>query len=307
MDQEKNSAAKFAFYYVFSLIALIFTAQSVGMIIFQIINKNIVDALETFQGQYSSGALKFAISAIIIASPIYFLTTAQINKNLFSGKLEKDAGVRKWLSYLILLVSSLVMLGFLVGVIFNFLNGELTIKFILKALSAIIISAIIFTYYFYDIRRANVIGAKDKIIKIYFFASLVLIIAALISAFVFVESPAETRKIKYDAKIIENFNQIDSGINEYYRLNKKLPDNLDILLKETTFLREENLLDPVSKKKFDYKVADEKTYELCATFMIASKDYENRVDYYLDKRWGHNAGYQCLKQKVSALDRLKID
>lgn len=303
MEQEKNSAAKFAFYYVFSLIALIFTAESVGMIIFQIINKNIVDVLETFHGQYSSGALKFAISAIIIASPIYFLTTAQINKNIFNGKLEKDAGVRKWLSYLILLVSSLVMLGFLVGVIFNFLNGELTIKFILKALSAIIISAIIFTYYFYDIRRTDVIGVKDKIIKIYFFGSLVLIVAALISAFVFVESPAETRKIKYDAKIIENFNQIDSGINEYYRLNKKLPDSLDTLLKETTFLREENMVDP-AKKKFDYKVADEKTYELCATFMIASKDYENRADYYLDKRWGHVAGYQCLKQKISQLEAM---
>ena len=158
MIGEKNNAAKYAFFYMLSLVALIFMALSAGIIVFQIINKNIVDALENFRGSYNSGALKFAISAIIIAAPIYYLTAFQINKNLFSGKLSKDSGIRKWLTYFILLVSTIVMLGFLVAVVYNFLDGELTTKFILKALTAIIIAAAIFTYYFYDIRRENVAG-----------------------------------------------------------------------------------------------------------------------------------------------------
>jgi hypothetical protein len=298
MEQEKNNAAKYAFFYMLSLVALIFMSLSTGIIVFQIINKNIVDALQIYSGQYSSGALKFAISALIISAPIYYLAAREINKNLFSGKLEKDSGIRKWLTYFILLVSSLVMLGWLVAIIFNFLDGELTIKFILKALTAIVIAAAVFSYYFYDIKREIVVGVENKIIKEYFYGSLIIVIAALISAFIFVESPIETRNIKHDVQITNDFSQIDSGINEYYLTNKKLPDNLDTLLKEITYLREENLIDPSTKNRFDYKVIDEKNYELCATFMVNSKDYENKADYYLDKRWGHDAGYQCLKQKV---------
>ena len=69
MEQQN---AKFAFYYLLSLVALIFMALSTGMIIFQIINKCIVDVLEINPGMYDSGILKFAISAIIIAAPIFF-------------------------------------------------------------------------------------------------------------------------------------------------------------------------------------------------------------------------------------------
>jgi hypothetical protein len=299
MIGEKNNAAKYAFFYMLSLVALIFMALSAGIIVFQIINKNIVDVLENFRGSYNSGSLKFAISAIIIASPIYYLAAAQINKNLFSGKLGKDSGIRKWLTYFILLVSTIVMLGFLVAVIYNFLEGELSTKFILKAITAIIIAAAIFTYYLYDIRRENVVGVKDKTIRIYFYGSLVLVAAALISAFIFVESPSETRNIKYDSNIINRLSQIDSVLNTYYYDNGKLPDNLDIMLSGITYLREEDMLDPATGKKFAYKAIDKNTYELCATFKLSSKNYENiNGPYYFEKRWDHEAGYQCIKQKV---------
>lgn len=299
MIGEKNNAAKYAFFYMLSLVALIFMALSAGIIVFQIINKNIVDVLENFRGSYNPGSLKFAISAIIIASPIYYLATAQISKNLFSGKLSKDSGIRKWLTYFILLVSTIVMLGFLVAVIYNFLDGELTTKFILKALTAIIIAAAIFTYYFYDIRRENVAGVKDKIVRIYFYGSLAIVAAVLISAFVFVESPAETRNIKYDSTILNRFSQIDSALNTYYYDNNKLPNDLASMLSGITYLREEDMTDPATGEKFEYKAIDKNTYELCANFKITSKDYENiNGPYYFDKRWDHQSGYQCLRQKV---------
>ncbi len=274
---------------------------STGIIIFQIINKNIIDALRTFRGDYSSEAMKFAISALIISAPIYYLTVAQINKNLFKGLLDKDSGVRKWLTYFILFVSSVVMLGWLVSVIYSFLDGELTVKFILKAATALIIAAVVFTYYLYDIKRGNAAGVKDKIIKIYFYGSLIIVIAALVSAFVFIESPRETRNIKHDDNILSQFDRIDGAINDYYRTNKKLPDSLDILLGGRFYLSEDILKDRTEKKKFDYKITGEKTYELCADFRTSNKgkEYNYRYGYY-NKRWQHDAGYQCLSQKVKA-------
>jgi len=277
-------------------------AESLGMIIFQIINKNIIDVLEAFRGSYSSGALKFAISALIIASPIYYLTTWQINKNLFAGYLEKDSGVRKWLSYFILFVSSVVMLGFLIGVIYNFLDGELTVKFILKALTAIIIAGTVFSYYFYDIKRLNVINVKDKIIRIYFYASLAVAIVVLVSAFIFVESPYTTRKIKHDNSLIDKFSQIDNALNTYYSDKVKLPVSFDELFQEITYLRREDMKDPVTGREFEYKVVGDKTYELCSTFLLSTKDNKSyEGGYSFDKRWDHDAGYQCLRQKINVI------
>src|SRR3989339_175203 len=139
---EKNNAAKFAFFYMLSLVSLIFTALSTGIIIFQFINKNITDVLSTTTTGFDSSALKFAISAVIIAAPIYFVLMSLINKNLFEGNLDKESGIRKWLTYFIIFISSVVMIGWLIGTVNFFLDGELTIKFILKSITAILFSEI---------------------------------------------------------------------------------------------------------------------------------------------------------------------
>ncbi|MDD5032078.1 MAG: DUF5671 domain-containing protein [Patescibacteria group bacterium] len=305
MQQTSNSAAKFAFFYMLSLVALIFMALTSGMIIFQIINKNIPDILNLYQGRFSPSQLKFAISALVISTPIFYVCMWRIFKNLTSGALEKDSGIRKWLTYFILLVSSVVMLGWLIATINSFLDGEFTTKFILKAITAIFIAAAIFTFYFYDIRRENV-KKNDRVIQVYFYASLVLVIAVFVASLFIVESPTQTRNRKYDNFILDNFSNIDSAIASYYQEFKKLPEGLNELEAEYSYLGEDTIKDPASKIMFDYRVVDKNTYELCATFKASNKD-ENieEYNYYKDK-WTHEAGYQCLEQKVHVEDGLKV-
>jgi len=301
MEQTQHNAAKYAFFYMLSLVALVFMALSTGMIIFQIINKYITDVLEQYSAQFSSQQLKFAISALLISSPIFYVTTRQIYKSLFSGALNKDSGVRKWLTYFILLVAAIVVIGWLIGIVNSFLDGELTLKFILKALTAIAIAVIIFTFYLYDIRREEIAGKQDKVIRMYFFGSLAIVIIVFVIALLIVESPAETRKRKLDNAIINNFSQIDSAMSNYYYDYQKLPENLDNLVADSDFLTEEYILDPVTKEKFDYNIKDNNTYELCANFQTSNK--EDRDDYnYYNKAWLHDAGYQCLSQKVRLKD-----
>lgn len=296
---EQQNSAKFAFYYLLSLVALVFMALSTGMIIFQVINKAIVDAIGATPGLFDSGALKFAISALIISIPIYYVLAWKINKSLFSGQLDKNAGVRKWLTYFILLISAVVMIGWLIATLNNFLNGELTLKFILKALTAIIISALIFVYYLYDIRREEVANKKDKIISIFFYGSLAIIIATLITSFFFVESPAQTRAKKQDNSILDQFERIDNAINTYYLDNKKLPSKLEDLTgnKPGYYISEDDLKDQVTKEKFGYKLTAKDTYELCASFKTTNKG-KDQLDYYFRDRWPHDGGQQCIGQKI---------
>lgn len=294
----QNNSAKFAFFYMLSLVALIFMALSTGIIIFQIINKNIVDAINVYRGNYSSDALKFAISAIIISAPLYYFSVLQINKNLFSGALGKDSAIRKWLTYLILFISSVVMAGWVVGTIYNFLDGELTFKFILKSLTSIGIAATIFSYYFYDIKRENTQGVKDGVVKGYFVGSLVVILICVVSAFIFVESPTETRNRKHDNNILASFSQIDNAMETYYMSIGELPADLDELVEEIEYLETRGIENPATKKEFGYNVVGAKSYELCANFKTSTYDHEDDNRYYYQKEWKHEAGEQCLDQKV---------
>jgi len=280
MENQKNNAAKFAFFYMLSLVALIFMALSVGMIIFQIINKSIVDIINQYQGSFSPDQLKFAISALIISTPIYYFTSAQIHKNLFIGALGKDSGIRKWLTYFILFVASVVMIGWLIGLINTFLDGDLTVKFILKALTAIGISGAVFGFYFYDIKREEIEGKKNKVIQIYFYASLVVVIAAFTASLFFVESPSQTRNRKIDDMILNNFSMIDNAVSLYFHDFGQLPADLDILQKESEFLGEKDLQDPQIKGRFDYKTLDNNKYELCANFRTSNQDDDYKIDYW---------------------------
>jgi len=301
MQNTSNNAAKYAFFYMLSLVALIFMAQSTGMIIFQIINKNIIDIIDNYS-DFSSNALKFAISALIVSAPIFFLTMRQVYKNLYSGKLDKDSGVRKWLTYFIILVSSVVMLGWLIGTINNFLDGELTTKFVLKAITAIFIAAVIFTFYLYDIKRDQVAGQKDKVVRVYFYGALIIVIATFVASLFYVESPRQTRDRKLDNAILDKFDQIDGAMNTYYKENEILPSSLEELIPEFTYISQKDIMDQVTKEVFGYKILDANKYELCANFRLPNiEDEENRYDYHKD-RWPHESGYQCLGQKVRKLD-----
>lgn len=302
MNQEQttdNHSAKFAFLYMLSLVALVLTSLSVGMVIFQIINKYIPDMIGRFGESFSSGQLRFAIAALIVAAPIFFLTSQQIYKNLFKGVLAKDSGVRKWLTYFILLVSSVIILGWFIGLINNYLEGELTIKFILKTFTAMGISAIAFTFYLYDIQRNNIVGRKDNIIRTYFYGALIIIIATFVSALLIVESPQQARDHKLDNAILEDFNIIADGLNNYYDKNQKLPATLEELESEVLFVTEENFKDLETNQVYEYKVIGDGEYQLCAIFRTSNVDGQDVNDrFYPRGGWPHEAGKQCIGQNI---------
>ena len=303
---EKQQNAKFAFFYLLSLVALVFVALSSGMIIFQIINKLVVDDLTLAPGSFSQDALRFAISAIIIAGPIYFAMMWLINKNLLSGMMEKESGIRKWLTYFILLVSAVVMIGWFIATVGSFLNGEFTLKFILKSLTSILISALIFSYYLYDIKRDDV-SKNNNVIRIYFYGSIALVAVALVIAFFFIDSPLKVRDQKFDQAVINKFSQIDYAINAYFGENKKLPADLNALLNggSTYYVIESDLTDPATNKLFVYNVKAKDAYEICATFKTENKSQVKDQSYYVDTRWLHDVGYQCLKQRIATIDQTK--
>jgi len=288
----KNGNAKFTFLYLLSLIGLIFTALGVGMILFQIVNKNIADVIRDYSGQYSSSELNFGLSALVVAAPLYFFISYQIFKSLFLGDLGKDSAVRRWLTYFILLVSSTVMIGWFISIINSFLSGELTLKFILKSVIAIGIAALIFSFYLYDIRREETKGVKDKLIRAYFQGTLVLVAAVFVAGIFFAESPREARLRRFDNQMLDNFISIEDAVDIYYAKNKKIPQNLKELY-DLNLITIDKLKNPLNGENIEYRTVGNNQYELCSDFSLSNKDRQG--EFYWGDRWLHDAGHQCFQ------------
>lgn len=302
MDNKHN--AKYAFYYLLSLAALIFMAVSFGMIIFSIIDKTIPDVINGYTGGVDS-QLKFAISALFIAAPIFYFISRLIHRGLHKGELEKESGIRRWLTYFIILVSALIILGVFVGVINNFLSGELTGRFIFKALTMLLIAGVSFSFYFYDIKRENP-DRPDKVVRIFCFASLALVLAAFTAAWFFVESPSVARARRLDQALIQNFYSLENAANSYYDRYKKLPADLaELKTDKNIYLAELALIDPETKTPISYNKVSDKEFEFCATFRTDSiAENAKQGNSYIGLESGskeHRAGYQCLRGNLYSL------
>jgi hypothetical protein len=297
MSSQHGSAAKIMFYYLLVLVALSFTAFGLGQILFQIINATFPESTYYYDGIVSQSSLRFGISSVIVAAPIYWFITHLINKELANKELDKGSSVRKWLTYLILFVSSVTVLGLLIGILNSFLNGEVTVKFILKWLTVLVISGTIFLYYLYDIRRDDF--KTNSVIWTFRIVFLTLGLGSLIAGFFYVDFPSQVRAQREDQARVDRLRSITYQMDEYYRQNEKLPTALS----ELEGILPGMLKDPVTEVPFDYSVKAETSYELCAQFETSNKEESentmSRSEYWVDPDFIHGAGEQCFTKEIS--------
>lgn len=303
----KNHNPKYAFYYLLSLAALIFMSVSVVMIVFEIIDMSIFDSL-AYHGLVSNqGSLRFGISALLVSSPIFFVCVNLINKGLKKEEIKKDSLLRNWLTYFILAVSAVMILGSVVGIINSFLSGEMTLKSILRLLTIVVVSALVFSFYLYDIKREE-IKKKDRVIKTFFFSSLVLIIIVFVSSWFFVDSPKIARERKIDQKLLNNIYSVESYINAYYEKEEVLPESLNDLSGVISGgILEENMINPRTGERVEYNKLGEENFELCSNFKTDSYESERNRSYPVYMNDGvkvYVVGRNCFKGNLWAKERL---
>lgn len=305
-QQQPNHDAKFTFFYLLSLVALLFMSLSAGMIIFQLINKFVPEIGSSYSNRFSSGTLRFAISALVVSIPIFYMITGQIYKNLHQGVLRADSFIRRWLTYLILFVSSVVMIVWVIITINNFLNGELTLKFALKFLSVLAIAGTVFGFYLYDIKREKPEEGKDPVVRAFFWATLAVVIGVFISGLFIVEAPWKVKARRVDSEITSNLQTIQFRINEYFEKYEKLPVELEDMGEDERYSIKDSITDPRTGNVYEYNVLGEKRYELCADFETSNKEEDQsypRVT--LNSSWSHDAEYKCFELEVERVDSSK--
>ncbi len=298
---ERGSAARHTFYYLLALFTLGFTALGVGQILFQVINYLLPETVYSYDTAFDDEVLRFGITALVISSPIFYFCTKTINRELAKKKLDLHSLVRKWLTYLILLLSSVTIIVDLMVTFYSFLSGELTTKFILKAIVILGIAALVFFYYLYDIGREKFI-ADDPKIKLYRNIFGLIAVVSLVFGIYFNTSPGDVRAEKEDRERVNRLSSIHWQVEQYLREKKSMPENLEAIEDQ---LYDGGIDDPVTDEAFPYSVTGENTYSICATFEFSNREREVNNGYWRNPDWLHDAGEYCFDKTVERPTELR--
>lgn len=146
-------SAKDAFTYLLSFSMLGLWAQSLGQVGFIWIDQTIPDATQNNYGD-PYYQLAFCLARLIVAYPVYLWLMRNINRSLRRYREKHFSAVRKWLTYLTLLIVSLIGIGTLIAFLTSFLRGEVTMRFALKSVVVLLIVGGVLRYYLNWLRRA---------------------------------------------------------------------------------------------------------------------------------------------------------
>ncbi|MEI7424728.1 MAG: DUF5671 domain-containing protein [Candidatus Staskawiczbacteria bacterium] len=300
MEQEiKRNIPRDVFLHLLAIVTLYWSAVTFVTLLWQYINYFFPDVLNNFYGYMGfAGPIRFAVSSLIIVFPVFISVSWYLNKIYRREAQVRESKIRKWLIYLTLFITSLVIIGDLVSIINTLLGGEITARFFLKALSIILVAGVIFGYYLDDVRRET----PTKSAKYFAFGSGVLILVVVVGSFFIVGSPATARLIQFDEQKISDLTGVQWEIVTYWQGKEKLPATLADLNNKISGYIAPN--DPQSGTSYEYNIisAENLSFELCANFNKASQQTSPKSIYMvgsgISQNWDHQAGRTCFERTI---------
>jgi hypothetical protein len=297
----ENHTAKHFVLQLGSLIGLYISVSFLLVLIIGIVNLRFPDAAEGYWAIESATAgVRIGIAMVMVFFPTYLILTRIVNRLRRSEGSGAYLGLTKWLIYLSLLIGGVAILIDLVMVINTFLEGELTERFLLKALAVLVVIGSAVHYYILDAKGYWLTQEKRSV---YYGAGAALVaLAVVVCGFNYLETPAEVRERKLDEKQITDLQLIQNEIHTYYSLTNALPADLEKI-------RAANPLPEASEGRAPYAYENtEKGFKLCAEFAHPSIPGQYGTVYYYDEtmtiknadNWEHPAGEYCFERVVQA-------
>jgi hypothetical protein len=146
------TAAREAFLYGLLIVALYVSAFYFGMLVFTFIERAFP---ETSAIPALREAVRLPVSVLVVALPVFLFVSRLIGREVRLDPSKRLSETRSKLTYFTLFICASVMIGILAGLVYNLIGGELTIRFVLKSLTAAGIAAGVFWYCLREIRAEN--------------------------------------------------------------------------------------------------------------------------------------------------------
>lgn len=288
-----------------AVIALYGSVVSFITLIFSYIDHAFPDALQNsyyyYQDPYSGG-IRFAMASLIVLVPVAVILLRLIRQDIEKEHGKADIWVRRWALFLTLFIAGAAMVIDLITLINYFLGGEITTRFVLKVATILLVAAAVFMHFLADFwgywikfpSRARSVGI----------AAAVLMVATIASGFVIIGSPTSIRMQRLDAQKVNDLQNIQWQVINYYQTKGRLPTDLAQLNDPLTGTIVPK--DAESGQDYGYRVTTAPySFEVCADFNVASdgvtgpdKSIAMHPGMTDDQNWQHSASQTCFERTI---------
>lgn len=283
-----GTAAKDAFFYLLIFSTLTTWTFSLGWLAFTLIEIWLPDALfSPYAEVYTMPYITSALASIFISFPIFLVVSRSVLRDGRRHPETLDSPVRKWLTYIVLVIAALVFMGDLITALAYLLRGEITSRFLAKVLVVLLLSGGVFFYYFGGLKRSEIPKPDRRVNRDTAMAgvSALAVIVMAVLGFSHIGTPQTQRALRADGKRTQDLYGLGGHITVYWTRYHKLPEHLDQLPGAV-------IADAVTRQPYEYHLKDGSKYELCATFYLDSHlNDATRTP----SRWSHSAGRQCFE------------
>ncbi len=334
-SMESKTKALDVFLYLGIAISLITSVYNFLEIIFTAIDRKFIDIVSTptYVDMYNSD-MRLAIASLVVMYPIYLGLSWYVSKDIAKFLYKRDLTIRKVMIYATLFATVVTLIGTLVSVIYTYLGGELSVRFLYKALTIAVVSVALFWYYYYSLKRDY--SVKSVVPTIATIVATLVVIASLVWSVSIVGTPTQMRAKRIDSTRLSDLSGIQQQIFNHFQSTDKLPLTLNEL--NDAFQGYSVPVDPVTKESYVYTVTQQPVvrmnystnkkelstsavFELCATFDTARKG-DSRLqtvgpqpaggvesmysvsNYYYDGDqtpfWDHGVGKTCFKRVITS-------
>ncbi len=291
------------FLYLLSIITLVTVAVAFGILLYQYVDLHYPDLLtDSYSWSKTStlSSVRNSMAVLIVVFPVFIWVSWFLRKDIAQHSEKRDLKIRRWLLYLTLFAASLVIIGDLVALLLNFLNGELSVRFALKVIAVLFIASSVLAHYFSELRDKpfSWMSIFDKVL-------IILIGASVVAGFWIAGSPAQQRAVRFDEQRVSDLSTIQYQVIDYWQRKKSLPQSSSDLTNNINGFVVPK--DPESRVDYSYKVTGPLSFELCATFGTSNSEESLGRDkavpmpvYYdtVPSNWAHGQGITCFERTI---------
>ncbi|HVZ98799.1 MAG TPA: DUF5671 domain-containing protein [Caulobacterales bacterium] len=151
-------SAREAFLYLVLFLLLGIVAWHLGSLLFALIDKTIPDPLDR-SGEYliqsRDAQIRSGVAGLVVGGPLLLWLSLHIRKQRRANPAMQRSRVRKWLTYLTLVIAACTLIGDAIGLVYNFLSGDLNTRLGLKMFVIAAIAGAIFLFFIRDAERGD--------------------------------------------------------------------------------------------------------------------------------------------------------
>jgi len=270
-------SAREAFLYIVMFILLGLVAFNLGSLLFALIDNAIEDVLDAAVGETLHGQMRGALAALAVATPLLAGFGWFIARERHANPAMQQSRVRKWLTYVTLIVAALTFVGDLIALVYNFLSGDLSERLLLKLIVVGVIAAGIFVFFVRDVEADKPRGRFD-LAPLLAALGLATVTIAAIAGYSSIEDPIAVRELRLDDARLETMRRVAAAAQCAYSFTGRIPESFaeirSAFEEERTAAYGECVAvayGPRDEARISYQADGAAHIRLCATFLRASR------------------------------------